>query len=151
MSTLSIVIHFTDWCRYIGQKRLIDQRSSAIKPPHTIARPPRSRIHWKGFKSVYKYGVTIATLILATECRATILPLHYTEFYQTSILIVSKAVRILLGDSITFSECEIAERLLRLDCITFSECEIAERLLRLFWKLNEECYGMHTCTYIHNL
>lgn len=45
--------------------------------------------------------------------------------YFAHALLLSKAIRVLLSDS-----------------ISLSDCSVAERLLCLFWELNEQLYGI---------
>ena len=67
---------------------------------------------------------------LATECRTFILyylPILHgilPDQYLAHALLLTKAMRILLQDE-----------------ISYAEIEIAENLLRLFWRLTEDYYG----------
>ena len=69
----------------------------------------------------------------ATECRTFLLycvPLLHGSLpdkFLAHALLLSKGIRILLGDQ-----------------ISHSEVDMAEHLLCLFWKLTEEYYGKHT-------
>ena len=95
----------------------VDEGLSQIKPPNDIMRCPRKieneMQYWKAseFRSfLLFYGPIVLDGILPQE--------HYTHFIFLSIL--SRAIFILLGDSITYKELEHAERLLQHFCLMFS-------------------------------
>lgn len=91
----------------------VDARVTSIKPPHSISRVPRSIEHHRKYLKASELRSFL--LFYGPAVLYNILPNPYYEHF----LFISEAIFLLLQDSISESQLQLAERLLFHFCILF--------------------------------
>jgi len=141
----AVLFAHSNWNRYLGCKvKQIDERLKSIKPPDSISRIPRSvtdRSFWKGLLivlyCVHIYAISWVHVVLcfcflhtATEFRSFLLyyPVILSgilpDHLVAHLLLLSKAMRILLGESISQLDLNLAQELLDLFGVTSQNLQL---------------------------